>query len=110
DPESNEKCSIHHLAQYGIVGRGILLDFRQYAQKINLEHAPLKDTCTTYHYLHECGRDQGIDVGPASRGGDILFVQTGWMEAYSVEERKKPKLRDFHKTEGNGIWRFSGFG
>lgn len=32
-PQANEKCSIHHWAEHGIAGRGVLLDYRGYAHK-----------------------------------------------------------------------------
>ena len=33
-PEKNNKCSIHHWAEHGIVGRGILLDYWSYANAV----------------------------------------------------------------------------
>lgn len=55
----------------------------------------------SYEELYHCGKDQGIDIRPASQGGDIrigdiLFVRTGFVERYhnaSQEERNTMALR-----------------
>ena len=41
----------------------------------------------SWEELYQCGKDQGIDIRPAAQGGDIkigdmLFVRSGWKEAY----------------------------
>jgi hypothetical protein len=35
-PDANNNCSIHHWAEHGIVGRGILLDYWTYANEIGV--------------------------------------------------------------------------
>lgn len=37
-PDANLKCSIHHWAEHGIAGRGILLDYWSYAKKNGIEY------------------------------------------------------------------------
>ncbi len=37
---ANEKCSIHHWANHGIAGRGVLLDYRSYALANNKPYDP----------------------------------------------------------------------
>ena len=41
----------------------------------------------SFEELYHCGKDQGIDIRPAAQGGDIkigdiLFIRSGWVEAY----------------------------
>jgi len=35
-PEANHNCSIHHWAEHGIAGRGVLLDYWTYANEIGV--------------------------------------------------------------------------
>ena len=37
-PTANLKCSIHHWANHGIAGRGLLLDYRGYAHKKGIQY------------------------------------------------------------------------
>ena len=39
-PKSNLKCSIHHWAEHGIAGRGVLLDYRSYAEEKGIHYDP----------------------------------------------------------------------
>ena len=74
--------------------------------------------CSTdrnHQELYQCGKDQGIDIRPAAQGGDIkigdmLFVRSGWVEAYnskSPDERNalaaRPQqfgINDGHRWAG----------
>ena len=97
EPKANLKCSIHHLSDHGIAGRGVLLDYKAYADKMEIHYNPFMDHGITYEELYRCGRDQGIDIRPQSQGGDIkigdlLFVRSGFIEAYH-----KTDSADFEK-------------
>lgn len=37
---ASHKCSVHHWAEHGIAGRGVLLDYRGYAKKKGIEYDP----------------------------------------------------------------------
>ncbi|KPM42821.1 hypothetical protein AK830_g3764 [Neonectria ditissima] len=92
-PNSNEKCSIHHWAERGIAGRGVLLDYHEYATKKGIAFDPFETSKISFDELVACGREQGIDIRPESQGGDIqigdmLFVRNGWLEAY---HKKSPE-------------------
>ncbi|KXH59241.1 hypothetical protein CNYM01_06106 [Colletotrichum nymphaeae SA-01] len=110
-PASNLKCSIHHWAERGIAGRGVLLDFCSYAHAKGLNYDPY-DTCSIYYQdLLECGRAQGIDIRPKAQGGDIeigdiLFIRSGWVEAYhskSPAERAHLGLRGHKEIKFGGL-------
>ncbi|EZF26747.1 hypothetical protein H103_01256 [Trichophyton rubrum CBS 288.86] len=100
-PNANNKCSIHHWAEHGIAGRGVLLDYRSYAKANGIDYDPYSAHAITYEDLVKCGRAQGIDIRPEAQGGDIkvgdiLLIRSGWVESYherSPEERKDLALR-----------------
>ncbi|KAF2146047.1 uncharacterized protein K452DRAFT_242544 [Aplosporella prunicola CBS 121167] len=88
-PSANYKCSIHHWAEHGIAGRGVLLDYRGYAHKKGIKYDPYEYYPISYEELYQCGKDQGIDIRPAAVGGDImigdiLFVRSGFVESYNM--------------------------
>jgi hypothetical protein len=129
-PNANHKCSIHYWAEHGIAGRG-MCDFLGGLPSDILRHPTrLQRLCTQErhklrlvlyttivipssrsdpydHYpisweeLYRCGKDQGIDIRPASQGGDvrigdILFIRSGFLEAYDAkpeDERAALALR-----------------
>lgn len=100
-PHANHKCSIHHWAEHGLTGRGVLLDYRSYADANNITYDPYTSHAISYSDLAACGKSQGIDIRPAAQGGDIrigdiLLIRSGFIEAYyqhSAEERSALALR-----------------
>lgn len=100
-PKANHKCSIHHWAEHGIAGRGVLLDYRAYAHKKGIQYDPYDYYPISYDELYQCGKDQGLDIRPEAQGGDmrigdILMIRSGFVEAYyskSPEERSELALR-----------------
>lgn len=120
--KENYKCSQHYWSDHGIAGRGILLDWRTYADKKGgVSHCfptslvgRINETPATgipfnsfepdrisYAELEACGKDQGIDIRPQDQGGDIqigdmLFIRSGFVQSYHLqtkEEREKIALR-----------------
>jgi hypothetical protein len=100
-PAANHKCSMHHWAQHGIAGRGILLDYRGYAEAKGIQYDPFDYYPISYEELSHCGKHQGLDIRPVAQGGDIkvgdmLFVRAGWVEQYHLktpEERVRLATR-----------------
>lgn len=109
-PSANHKCSIHHWAQHGIAGRGVLLDYRSYAHRKGINYDPYEYYPISFEELKHCAADQGIDIRPAAEGGDIrigdiLFVRTGWVEAYhskSPQERNELAVRPHQLGKDDG--------
>ncbi|KIV98737.1 hypothetical protein, variant [Verruconis gallopava] len=107
-PNANLKCSMHYWAEHGIAGRGVLLDYWSYAQSKGLVYDPNDYHTISYDELAACGKAQGIDIRPASQGGDIkigdiLFIRSGWRQAYdtnSPEKRKEIALRGHDGRHG----------
>ncbi|KAL8713846.1 MAG: hypothetical protein Q9225_006671 [Loekoesia sp. 1 TL-2023] len=102
-PKANLKNSIHHWNGHGgLVGRGVLLDYRTYADKKGIQYDSFIDHRIPYEELYLCGKDQGVDIRPQAQGGDIkigdiLFIRSGFVEKYhqvkSSEEWSKIALR-----------------
>ena len=107
---ANHKCSIHHWAVHGIAGRGILLDYRHYAQTNNKPYDPYKTHAITLSELEACAKYQGLDIRPESQGGDIrvgdfLLVRSGFVERY---DELSPDARYAAATRSHGDIEFAG--
>ncbi|PVH94031.1 hypothetical protein DM02DRAFT_618901 [Periconia macrospinosa] len=117
-PNANNKCSIHYWADHGIAGRGILLDYRTYALQNNKPYDPYTYHRISHAELAACGHSQGLDIRPASQGGDIqigdiLFIRTGWKEAHDTltpEARSKAALRHGSGKDGEDGQAYAGVG
>jgi len=73
------------MAERGIVGRGVLLDFETWRVREGLEWEPMESGSITLEQLLEVARTQGTEI----RFGDVLIVRSGYMAAYrklSVEQ------------------------
>ncbi|PYI08690.1 hypothetical protein BO78DRAFT_339114 [Aspergillus sclerotiicarbonarius CBS 121057] len=86
-PSPTTRCSIHHWATHGIAGRAILLDYRHYALTHSIPYDPYTTHAITLSSLTACAKSQGIDLRPASQGGDIqvgdmLLIRSGCVERY----------------------------
>ena len=101
-PKKNpDKCSIHHWSKHGFSGRGVLLDYRSYASSQGITYDSATPHSISYAELEACGKAQGVDIRPVSKGGDIkigdvLFIRSGYVEDYykrSAQENEKLGLR-----------------
>ncbi|KAL8834501.1 MAG: hypothetical protein Q9205_003096 [Flavoplaca limonia] len=115
-PDANLKDSIHHWSEHGgLVGRGILLDYRAYADKKGIQYDSFIDHRIPYEELYLCGKDQGIDIRPEAQGGhvkigDILFVRSGFVNQYhqTKSEDWKPIAVRPHEIGENDQQRWAG--
>jgi len=79
---------IEHWARRGIAGRGILIDFRRFAEAEGIEYSPGERYPITPEQLSAAAERQGLKF----ETGDILLLRTGWIEWYSElspEERAR---------------------
>ena len=91
------------------------MDYRSYAKDKGIKYDSASTHPISYDVLVDVGKHQGMDIRPASQGGDIqvgdiLFVRAGWTEDYysrSAEENKAISLRA-HGAEGDNIQRWAG--
>lgn len=94
----------------------MLLDYRGYAHKKGINYDPYDYYPISWEELYQCGKDQGIDIRPAAQGGDIkigdmLFIRSGWKEAYdnkSDADRTKAALRHGTGKDGEDGQRYAG--
>lgn len=77
-PERSRKLGIDAWAKRGIVGRGILLDMYDWAQKKNKSYDPFTTHLITADDLRDCAKAQNVTF----KTGDILLVRTGWLHRY----------------------------
>ncbi len=88
DDAEKGALGIHHWADHGIVGRGVLLDVARHLER---QGAPLdltRDTPLDEALLEQALRAQGVET----EEGDILLLRTGWMGHYkslTPEERER---------------------
>jgi hypothetical protein len=111
-PNANEKCSIHHWSTHGFSGRGVLLDYRSWADSQGVKYDTATSHAISYEDLVKVGKHQGIDIRPAAQGGDIkigdiLLIRSGWVEDYyrrTPSERETLALRGIDSHAGEQCW------
>jgi kynurenine formamidase len=74
------------IAQRGIAGRGILLDYRDYALRKGIQYSPFETYAITLEDLKVIAKEEKVTF----KTGDILLIRTGWTEEYN-------KLREGEK-------------
>lgn len=85
--EKSHKCSVHLWREHGFTGRGVLLDYKAYAESKGINYDTATPHAISYDDLVEVGKSQGLDIRPAAQGGDIkpgdiLFIRSGWVKDY----------------------------
>ena len=73
-----EPLGIHHWAEQGIVGRGVLVDLAAYAAAADSAYDPFTRVAFGPDDLSAALTAQGASL----RSGDILCVRTGWTDKY----------------------------
>ncbi|PMD25416.1 hypothetical protein NA56DRAFT_686012 [Hyaloscypha hepaticicola] len=71
----------------GVVGRGVLLDYKGWAESQGLEPALLEITEITVEQLNAIAAAQGVNFQP----GDILFVHSGFVKALEALQGEDAK-------------------
>lgn len=86
--------------QGGIVGRGVLLDYAAWAKTKNITIDHFSSYPISASALEEVATFQGTEL----RQGDILFVRTGWVEAFSnLSSEKAVALADMTNPPAVGV-------
>lgn len=88
-----------YIARRGIVGRGVLLDWRELAIRRGLNYSPFSSHAIPLSELLGVAEEQKT----ALRHGDILLIRTGWTEEYnklSNEEKVQLAKRDHRAFVG----------
>jgi kynurenine formamidase len=86
-----ERCGIEHVADRGIVGRGVLLDIARYRGVEYLESGER----ITLEELRDCAAEQGVEL----KKHDILLVRTGAMDLF-YREGSEAFYEEFETVHG----------
>lgn len=79
------------MAEAGVAGRGVLLDYFAYAQRKGIKYNPHDTHVITLDELEACRRDQGTEF----KKGDILLIRVGECEAARALFSLDPFFHDF---------------
>lgn len=78
DSKPTPRLGIQNMARRGIAGRGVLLDWREYADRNKIKYSPFETYPIPLHELQAVAAVQNVHF----KEGDILLIRTGWTEAY----------------------------
>lgn len=92
DPERRIPSIDHWHGRGGVVGRGVLLDYRAYAEAKGIEYDPASRHTITIEDLEVVAAHQGTEF----KQGDILVIRTGMAEdlAPMTAEQQLQKMLD----------------
>ncbi len=75
--QEGTRNGIEHLAEFGLAGRGVLLDMVRFFAKAGRDWDVMAQQTISAQDLEACMKDQGV----APQQGDILMVRMGWVGA-----------------------------
>ena len=79
DPaDMGDRLSIHHWADQGIIGRGVLLDVGSYLARTDPSYDAFREESVDAKLLAAVARSQGVEI----RRGDVLCIRFGWVARY----------------------------
>ncbi len=85
--EEGTRNGIEHVAEFGLVGRGVLVDLVRHFEKTGKNWGPMEQQVATAEDVKACLEAEGVTL----RQGDILMVRMGWvmalLDAKTAEER-----------------------
>jgi hypothetical protein len=80
----------------GMVGRGVLLDYRQYAADKGIKYSCFDDHAITTKVLEDVAKHQGTQF----KHGDILLVRSGFTEDLNTDSKTQEANLGTHKCIG----------
>ena len=87
----------HWHARGGLVGRGILIDYKAWADQKGLKYSPFSDHRIKTSELEEVAKAQGVTF----KQGDIIIVRSGFTEALSgMSAEEQDQALGTHRTCG----------
>ncbi|CAI7583405.1 unnamed protein product [Penicillium manginii] len=108
--ESSDVIGMHTVAENGgITGRGVLLDFAEWATSNSISVSALSSEAITLEQLKLVIKDHNLEF----RKGDILFIRCGFTAAYNglddeqreaIPQRASPDFSGVEATEGMVRW------
>lgn len=85
---TNTRIGIQYWAKEGICGRGVLLDYVEYARRHSIHYKALSDHAVPLSVLLDVAKEQNVIF----RRGDILFVRIGFTKEWDVEMSAEEKI------------------
>ncbi|KAK3711091.1 hypothetical protein LTR37_009878 [Vermiconidia calcicola] len=81
----------------GLVARGVLIDYKRYADENGIEYNPFSDHRISTDAIEKVAKQQGVEFKP----GDVLIVRSGFTEGLTGQSgEKQQELMGSHKTCG----------
>lgn len=97
----------HWHSRGGLVGRGVLIDFKRYAEEQNIEgFSPASGHRITVEEIEAVAKHQGVEFMP----GDVLVVRTGWTQMIDnptpedFAQLQKATISGVHGTKETAKW------
>ncbi len=90
---------IEHLAEFGIVTRGVLVDVPRYCARIGRQWDPFRRDVLSAADLGDCLARQAVTLQP----GDILLLRYGWIAAFLNEPDPARRNRIFKEELFAGL-------
>ena len=87
----------HWHTRGGLVARGVLIDYKRYADENGIQYSPFDDHRVSTDTLEKVAKQQGVEF----KLGDVLIVRTGFTEALTgISGQKQQELMGSHRTCG----------
>ncbi|KAJ5292366.1 uncharacterized protein N7443_008319 [Penicillium atrosanguineum] len=101
DIESSDVIGIHAMAEHGgITGRGILLDYADWAASNSVSVSALESEAITLEHLKQVVKDYRLEF----KKGDILFIRSGFTAAYNqLNEQQRKDMPNRSSPDFNGV-------
>ncbi|KAF2431743.1 hypothetical protein EJ08DRAFT_586836 [Tothia fuscella] len=81
----------------GLVARGVLIDFRAYAERKGIKYSPFEGRRITVKEIEEIAKDQGVTF----KQGDVVIVRSGFTEDLSgLDGDEQNKAMGSHRATG----------
>ena len=80
----------------GLVGRGVLVDYRAYAEAHGINYSPFETHKITVEDLEAVAKWEGLEF----KHGDILIVRSGFTRGLQTSPEKQEELLGTHRTVG----------
>lgn len=102
-PTPSTVLGIQMSAQYGVVGRGLLLDWAGWADSQGLSYDVFSARAITVAELDATAVWQGLNPATCFKPGDMLFIRTGWVRAYNNLSSYEQQILPFREADANHI-------
>ena len=95
----------HWHSRGGLVGRGVLIDYLEYAKAKGIDYDPLGNYRITVDDIENVAKHQGLEFKP----GDIFLIRTGFSESVLLEgleglQRLQFGITGVHGSEETARW------